>query len=284
MTLNFASLKALAPSVPGWVEVLLILALSWMLAGLVVKPMLPSSGDLQPLQPKEENYSVNVQGLIAAAPFGKTAVLKPNKAAIKSRLAIKLLGTIVAGEQSAALIKAKPGSAEEVFYIGEAISPGILLIEIEASRIVIEASGRREIIMLDPSAPVNTRLLRKKSAQGKAEKLLAQAQVPVQRLRLSRSVLDKEMQDMTKLMTQARLTPYFEKGKSNGFQISEIVPGSIYQRIGLRNGDVIGSINGLSPSRMDQVASIIQTLKESQSLQMSVQRKKRPLELQYEIR
>ncbi|MFQ5355401.1 MAG: type II secretion system protein N [Mariprofundaceae bacterium] len=282
MTLNSAALKALAPSMPGWIEVLLILVLSWMLAGLVVKPMLPSSGNLQPLQPEEESYSVNVQELIAAAPFGKAAVPKPSKAAVKSRLAIKLLGTILAGEQSAALVKAKQGSAEEVFYIGEAISPGVLLREIEASQIVIEVSGRREIIMLDASAPINTGLLQKKRRQGKLKKI--SAQVPVQRLRLSRSVLGKEMQNMAKLMTQARLTPYFEKGKANGFQISEIVPGSIYQRIGLRNGDIIGNVNGLSPSRMDQVASIIQTLKESQSLEILVQRNKRSLKLQYEIR
>jgi general secretion pathway protein C len=292
MTLNFSNVKDLLPSLPGWVEVLLVLAMSWMSAGLIAKPIVPPVADIGSVLPEESAYSVNIKELIAATPFGQSASRRTdNQPVVKSKLAIKLLGTIVAGEQSAALIKAKPGTAEEVYYLGEAIMPGVILREIAPTQIMIEVSGRREIILLDDSAPAQTSSFQKtvntQRLQGNRHRVGISRNpvtgIPVQRLKLSRSVLEREMQDMAKLMTQARITPYMENGETKGFQISEITPGSIYQRIGLRNGDVIKSINGLNPSNIGQAASIIQVLREGKSVEALIQRNKRSLKLRYEI-
>jgi len=52
-------------------------------------------------------------------------------------------------------------------------------------------------------------------------------------------------ENMSQILTQARALPFMEQGKTVGFRISEIVPGSIYERIGLQNGDVIQRINAM---------------------------------------
>ena len=46
-------------------------------------------------------------------------------------------------------------------------------------------------------------------------------------------------ENLNQLLTQARALPYLENGKTAGFRLSEIVPGSMFEKIGLLNGDVI---------------------------------------------
>jgi general secretion pathway protein C len=47
-------------------------------------------------------------------------------------------------------------------------------------------------------------------------------------------------------MTQARMVPNFTPDRQvDGFRIFQIRPGSIFQKLGLRNGDVIQRVNGI---------------------------------------
>ncbi len=281
ITLNSAILKTLTPSLPTWVEAALVLSLSWITAGALIKPLAPAPDALFTDSSKKEDYSVNIRRLLDAAPFGKSvAVVKKtaNKPVVKSSLAIKLLGTVVAGRQSAALLQSKPGAIEEVYHIGEAIMPGVILQDVESTRILIGVSGRREIIMLDESAPLNTLPFQPISARHPPG-----AHSAVQHLGISRSMLNREMQNIAKLMTQARLTPQSRSGKPNGFLISEIVAGSIYQRIGLHNGDIIQSVNGMSLSNADKTVAILKVLKENRHVEVALWRNERLLRLQYEI-
>jgi len=281
ITLNSAVLKTLIPSLPTWVEVALVLSLSWIAAGALIKPLAPAPDVFLPASSGKEDYSVNIRGLLDASPFGKSvAVVKKtaNKPVVKSSLAIKLLGTVVAGRQSAALLQSKPGAIEEVYHIGEAIMPGVILQDVESTRILIGVSGRREIIMLDESEPLNTLPFQPISARKPG------IHSGVQHLGISRSMLNREMQNMARLMTQARLTPQSGSGKPNGFLISEIVAGSIFQRIGLHNGDIIQSVNDMSLSNADQTVAILKVLKENRHVEVALWRKERLLRLQYEIR
>jgi len=288
MALSYPDLKQLSLFLPGWIEVVMVLALSWIVAGIFVKPLMPGAGQLSSGFLVAEDHSVNIGNLITTVPFGKPAVVeRSNGPVVKSRLAIKLLGTIVAGDLSAALVQPKPGAAEEVFHIDDVIMSGVILKGVESTRILIDVSGRREIIMLDESATVNTAPFQPASPGSQAANnggREATNPPAVQHLRISRYMLDNEMDNMVRLMTQARLTLQTQNGKPGGYLITEIVPGSLYQRIGLRNGDIIQGINGMTPTSMSQASSILKTLKESERVEMSLQRNEQQLSLQYDIR
>jgi type II secretory pathway component PulC len=47
--------------------------------------------------------------------------------------------------------------------------------------------------------------------------------------------------------TDVRAVPAFKSGKLDGYKLFSIRPGSVYQRNGLKNGDLIKSVNGQSP-------------------------------------
>ena len=57
---------------------------------------------------------------------------------------------------------------------------------------------------------------------------------------------------------QSSVIPLVSNGRITGFEISRIEPGSIYEKIGLIDGDVITELNGI---RLDNVARAVQLLK-----------------------
>jgi type II secretory pathway component PulC len=54
---------------------------------------------------------------------------------------------------------------------------------------------------------------------------------------LSRSAAD--------LLTQGRLLPKYSDGEMVGMQVNDIQPGSLYETLGIEDGDVISSVNGI---------------------------------------
>jgi general secretion pathway protein C len=89
---------------------------------------------------------------------------------------------------------------------------------------------------------------------------------------------------MNQLLTQARALPYIEQGKTVGFRISEIVPGSLYEKIGLQNGDVIKKINSQDVDDPGKFFQLYQGLKEERNISIDLVRGGQRQSLNYEIR
>ena len=88
-------------------------------------------------------------------------------------------------------------------------------------------------------------------------------------------------ENLSQILSQARALPYMEQGKTVGFRISEIAPGSLYERIGLQNGDVIQRINSQD---VDDPGKFFQGLKEEKSISIDLMRGGQRQTLNYEIR
>ena len=91
-------------------------------------------------------------------------------------------------------------------------------------------------------------------------------------------------ENLNQMLTQARALPYTEQGKTVGFRISEIVPGSLYERIGLQNGDVIQRINSQDVDDPGKFFQFYQGLKEEKSISIDIMRGPQRQTLNYEIR
>jgi general secretion pathway protein C len=68
------------------------------------------------------------------------------------------------------------------------------------------------------------------------------------------------MRDPSELLSQARVLPKFEQGQMVGLQVNGIKPGSLFQEIGLQEGDVITQFNGIAINSPDQSAKIFSEL------------------------
>jgi general secretion pathway protein C len=91
-------------------------------------------------------------------------------------------------------------------------------------------------------------------------------------------------ENMSQILTQARALPYMEQGKTVGFRISEISPGSIYEKIGLQNGDVIQKVNSQEVDDPAKFFQLYQGLRTERFIAIDLIRGGARQTLNYEIR
>ncbi|MBI2711865.1 MAG: PDZ domain-containing protein [Bdellovibrio sp.] len=74
-----------------------------------------------------------------------------------------------------------------------------------------------------------------------------------------------------------------ENGVPAGYKLFQIVPGSIYEKLGLVNGDVIAGVNGSPITDPGKAFEMISELKTSSHLELQVKRDGKPQTYTYDI-
>jgi general secretion pathway protein C len=101
---------------------------------------------------------------------------------------------------------------------------------------------------------------------------------------IDRAEIDKSMENLNQLFTQIRAVPHFQDGKAAGFRLFAIRQDSVFEKIGLKNGDIISKINGNELTDPARAMSLIQELRSEGHITVDVMRNRQPTTLNYEIR
>ena len=92
----------------------------------------------------------------------------------------------------------------------------------------------------------------------------------------------KSMENFSAVLKQARVVPYTGKD-GTGFQIRSIRPGSIFQRIGLLNFDVIKAVNGKPLTTADQAVRLLTMFQNEKEITLDVRRRGREIKMNFTI-
>jgi len=269
---------SLPPWLPRLAEVGLVLLAAWLVAGWLSG----GAGEqgMRGAAITDAEVKAPDAAAIAAFPlFGKQAVAPVTPVAsapvapAPTRLNIRLLGTVVAGERSYALMQLGAGE-EKVVLLGTDIQPGVTLIEVEADAIVVNNRGRKEKVLMA------------KGSLGTGEQSFVPPPVmgaaPVSQT-FTRDAINDHLQDMPKLLTGALAVPHQTNGNPDGFLIQDIVPGSLYEQVGLMNGDVIRRVNGEEISTPEKGLALFQQLQSAKSLDLEITRAGAVQQLHFDI-
>jgi len=74
-----------------------------------------------------------------------------------------------------------------------------------------------------------------------------------------------------------------QHGTANGFRLSEIEPGSVFDQIGLEDGDLLTNVSGQPVGDPLKAISMLQTLGDQSFVTLSVIRDGAPVQLTYTI-
>lgn len=195
-----------------------------------------------------------------------------------TQLDLVLLGT-VAGDNGYdyAVIEERGKSGQTLFREGDVVS-GALLVKIMRTKVVLRVDDKEEVLSMEDErrkSPSSTA-----SAAGERPSVVSDLE---QVITLQRSKVDAAVQDMGRLMTDARIRPFFSGGKVDGIMISNIVPGSIFQQLGLRNGDVIRGIDGRPLQSPNDLMEVYKSLESGTELAVDIKRRGRDQLLQYQF-
>lgn len=101
---------------------------------------------------------------------------------------------------------------------------------------------------------------------------------------IPREEIDKALGNLEQLAKDARVVPHYQNGEVVGFKVFRIKAGSVFSRLGVKNGDILERVNGQDLNSPERALALYQTLKNEGSFQLDLKRRNQPMTLSYEIR
>jgi general secretion pathway protein C len=188
----------------------------------------------------------------------------------------KLIGTVEGEIFAGAVLEDSTG--QTFFRIRQQLPDGSMIVKVEHNKITLKrAEGSTfELQVVDETKIVT---MPNVGAGGPGVRKVSDNKWMVDQREMLAST-----ENMSQVLTQARALPYMEQGKTVGFRISEIVPGSIYAKIGLQNGDIIQRVNAQDLDDPAKFFQLYQGFRNERNISIDLVRNGRRQTLNYEIR
>lgn len=223
----------------------------------------------------------------------------------KTRLPLRLLGTVASTDPSTAwaAVEDRDERRELVVRIGDQLKGRAEVLRIERRRIVLQNGQRREELTLEerqdggPGARARTANApnrgrpRSMANRPPGGPTAPRAAPQIQRLNENRFAVQRTdvealAADPTTLFSQARILPkYGEDGQMQGVQLNAIKQGSLFQQVGIQDGDTITRVNDIQVRDQQASLQVFQEFTSSSDLTVTVTgRDGNERTLEYEVR
>lgn len=194
----------------------------------------------------------------------------------KTRLQVALWGTVTSasGHDSFAVIENKKTGEQSLFQVGDPVEGGIIR-KIIRNQVILRVNGEDQLLEVD--------ITRKPSALATSLPALPEPETGLSEFE---PVLQPaSATGLPNLMKQARIRPFFTNGKPDGLLLYGIRNDSVFQQIGLRNGDIIKAIDGSDILSAQDAVTIYQSLasplEEMPDIRFTIQRRGKIQEIVY---
>ena len=184
---------------------------------------------------------------------------------------LTLVGTTTGAYPYAVIVV--QGREQELYRLRDDVGGGWLIDEIGVNRVVVKNGPRREVVEVTSI-----------SAEPPKPEAAGASAASRAGIRLDPREVDAALSDLNKVLTQARVVPNMIAGKISGYTIFEIVPGSIYSRLGLRNNDVVERINGVEIKSPDTLYQLFQQIRNERRVALDLSRGGKRESVNIEIR
>ncbi len=194
-------------------------------------------------------------------------------------LELKLRGTARIDGRDYAVFENSSAGLQDVFSVGERVFDGPKLLSVDEHRAVLLYQGRRRTIEFssedeqEESSPAGT----EGNSAGGIRKTGKDSYL------VDRREVEHTIDNLNTVVTQLRAIPYLRNGKSLGFRVFNIHPGSIFDRMGLRNGDVIQRVNGTELTSPANAMGLLDGIADAEEIRVELLRNNRPQVLTYRI-
>ncbi|MFA9462046.1 type II secretion system protein GspC [Thiohalorhabdus methylotrophus] len=222
----------------------------------------------------------SVRSLFGTPPEAQAQAGRPVR---ETRLDLTLKGILAnqreGGRQLAIIASGK--EEEKVYRVGDAVPGGAEIVRIESRRVILRRNGVTEALTLEVKELEGQRTGLASSSQGGGNGV---RKVGQNRRVVSQSALRSNLKNLPSLLRQAKAVPHSLNGHRAGFRIVNIQPGSIYEELGLREGDVVQSVNGKDIRTPGQALNAYRELKSAEEFKVRLKRNGQDRTLTYSVR
>ncbi|MGC2762941.1 MAG: PDZ domain-containing protein, partial [Candidatus Binatus sp.] len=234
---------------------------------------------------------------------------------VEEDLHLKLIGTSLQTKSKPYAIVEDQNNTESLYQVGEDIPDAGKLVAVETNRAFIDRGGHRVVIEIPvsdiPEAPASalsgaTKLPRIRgfptgvrhrlrgvgrpgagddndNSTGNNSKIQLKKLGPG-KFEVSRAEVAQTLEDPAQFFSQMRALPHFVNGKTDGFSISQVAPGSVFDQLGMQNGDLITSIDGKPVTNPMQAMGLMQAMKTQSALDLTINRGGAPTSVHLDLR
>ncbi len=232
---------------------------------------------------------------------------------VRVPLQVTLTGTMIMGNRAFALIADANGRNEKVYRLYDCLpaaedhptrncSPTQgKLVSVQKKKVLVTYQGDRLTFELAerPTAAATAPVVTNRPASLRRTPPDAMAPPPgatdapaapfpitqdgnVLQVRVPSAEVSKAFENFSDVLKEARVVPYTD-ANGTGFEIRNIRPGSIFDRIGLNNLDKIKAVNGDPITTADQALRLLTMFRNERELTLDLERKNQNLQLNYII-
>ncbi len=227
-------------------------------------------------------FNSGKQALAAAEKSGDSALdLDKLK---QTELKVKLLGTTAGQVEAApaAFIEDPKTREHRMYRTGDTLQNATIKL-ILREKVVLTVNGKDEVLIQEEPGLV------KASGPGAAARADAGPATrpapaePVQQVTVKEEQIEKAMESLGDLMSQATFRPHLEDGQPAGISITGIKPNAVFRKLRLRNGDVITGVNDQSIASVEDAMKVFGTLSTDSPIQVKIKRRGREETLEYKL-
>jgi general secretion pathway protein C len=202
---------------------------------------------------------------------------------------VALLGTVTGNPQNAVAVIEETGKRKQGLYkVGDSIENAVIKM-ILRGKVVLRVENRDEILTMEEAAaqgaekkgPGSRPRERGTTTKGR------RASRPSERgttITVSRSEVEQSLENVNKLLSEVRVRPHFRNGKPDGLALSRIKKGSLFAKLGLKNGDVVQGMNDSNIESPDDMMALYKKLKSGSRVKLQIKRRGQTETINYRFR
>jgi general secretion pathway protein C len=204
----------------------------------------------------------------------------------KSDLDLTLLATLVADgpAASSALIKGDEKDARAYGYaIGERVASDAEIVDIRPRRVILRRDdGSVEYISMEGDKELARR---NGSKSGDKDDESGITKLTETSYAVESWFMEEQMQNLDALIAKVRAVPHKgDDGQVDGYRLSAIRRGSILDKLGIKNGDIVHGVNGTGLTSTSGAMGAFQALQSESNFSFDLTRRRQKVSVDYEIR
>lgn len=216
----------------------------------------------------------------------------------ETTLQLSLLGTVAGDPESGrAIILDKKVNSQNIYRVGDSLQDAEIR-QILRGKVVLRRGEKDEILTMveaddKPQPTAAAARDTRRVSRGRRARSQPQVEEPLEEsatvepeeeiIVVAQDELQGSINDLNQLMTQVRIRPYFRQGKPEGLIVSQIQADSIFEKLGLMNGDIIASVNGNQMSSPEEAFQLYNSLNSGSQVSIEITRRGQKKLFTYDI-